>query len=102
MQAVCPTQGLVDWSTVLTILLLGFLFSIYGFGFGFWIGFVPMMQCQFGLMYQVHLPETQTIDLFVQGRLSSLQWSRQLPHVSWRPSQKLLPIARRDLTGSLA
>lgn len=27
---------------------------MYGFGFGFWFGLVPIMQCQFSLIYQVH------------------------------------------------
>lgn len=50
------------------VLFLGFLFPIYGFGFGFWFGFVPIMQCQFSLIYTVHPSETQTIDLFVQRK----------------------------------
>lgn len=36
------------------ILFLGFLFPMCGFGFGFWFGLVPIMQCQFSLIYQVH------------------------------------------------
>lgn len=73
----------LDWLTVLKILFLGFLFSIYGFGFGFWFGFVPIMQCQFSLICQVHLSETQTIDLFVQSKA-------QLPPVEQTIASRLL------------
>ena len=50
-----------------------------------------------------HLPsEMQTMYPCVQGGLGSLQWDRQAPHVPWRPSQKVLQLAGRRPTGSLA
>lgn len=41
------------------IRFLGFLFATCE------VGFVPIMQCQFSLIYQVHPSETQMTDLFV-------------------------------------
>lgn len=73
----------MNWLTILMVLFLGFLFPIYGFGFGFWFGFVPIMQCQFSLIYPVHPSETQTIDLFVQRKA-------QLPPVEQTIASRLL------------
>lgn len=60
------------------------------------------MQCQLSLIYQVHPSETQTIDLFAQGK-------SQLPPVEQTIGSRflaslpeLVQIARRDLSGSLA
>ena len=41
------------------ILFLGFLFPTWE------VEFVPILQCQFSLIYQVHTSETQMTDLFV-------------------------------------
>lgn len=73
----------LDWLILLIILFLGFLFYIYRFRFQFWFGFVPIMQPQFSVIYQVHPSETQADDLFVYEKA-------QLPPVEQTVASHLL------------
>ena len=73
---------------------------ILGFSVSYLWGLGLSPSCNVSFIKCTHQKHRWLICL-CEGSLSSLQWSRQLPHVSWRPSQKLLQFARRDLSGSL-
>ena len=74
---------------------------ILGFSVSYLWGLGLSPSCSVSFVKCTH-QKHRWLNCLCEGSLSSLQWSRQLPHVSWRPSQKLLQFARRDLNGSLA
>lgn len=78
-----------DWLTVLMILSLGLLFPICAFGFGFWLGLYPTCSVSSVSFIKCTHQKRRLLICLRKGSLSSLQWSRQLAHVFWRPSQNL-------------